>query len=346
MGALTSRPATRARERPGQRPSPLLGDGSVAPEPRGRNRRGPRDSGGGRGSRWTAVDVPSFARVTRIVATSAHEFAPVISPDGKWIAYLSNARGPTGVGVKFIAGGKPANLTASLDITAQANDNIGGLQISPDSNLIALSATGQGVQTTWVIPAPLGGTPRRGTGRRQSGTAWSPDGTRIAYVRAGAASGDAVWVADADGQHPREVVRPDGGRHAHWLQWSRDGRFVYFNYGPQGYNTEPMEIVGVPSTGGPVEPVVRSMRRAVFPFPDAGGRGLFFAANPDTVDLGLWWRDLSDRTGLPPDHGSRRTTPSRRCPPMAAVSSRPSRRRDISSGASMWAARRRPRSHR
>jgi len=250
-------------------------------------------------SRWTAVDVPSFQRVTRIVATSAHEFAPAISPEGKWIAYLSNARGPTDVWVKFIAGGEPANLTASLDISVQSNDNIGGLQISPDGNLIALTGTVQGIGTSWVIPAPLGGTPRRMLDPGNLGLAWSSDGARIAYVRAGASAGDAVWVADVDGQHPREVVRPHGGRHAHWLRWSRDSRFVYFNYGSQGSNTEPMEIVRVPSTGGPVEPVVRSMRRAVFPFPDADGRGLFFAANPDTVDLGLWWRDLSTGRDYP-----------------------------------------------
>ena len=34
---------------------------------------------------------PSFDRVARIVATAAHEHSPVLSPDGKWIAYLSNA---------------------------------------------------------------------------------------------------------------------------------------------------------------------------------------------------------------------------------------------------------------
>jgi Tol biopolymer transport system component len=107
------------------------------------------------------------------------------------------------------------------------------------------------------------------------------------------AAGDTVWVADSDGQNAREIVRAYGGRHTHWLRWSPDGAFVYFNYGPQSFNSEPMEIFRVPVAGGPPEPVVRSTRRAIFPFPDAAGRGFFYAANPDTVDLALWWRDSS-----------------------------------------------------
>jgi len=115
----------------------------------------------------------------------AHEFGPVISPDGKWVAYLSNARGPTDVWVKFIAGGDPANLTATANIDVQANDYIGGLDVSPDGTQIALLAQGkeQGQGTAaWVIPAPLGGVPRRALKQGDSGLHWSPDGKRIVFV--------------------------------------------------------------------------------------------------------------------------------------------------------------------
>ena len=248
-------------------------------------------------TRWAAVKAPSFDRVTRIVATSAHESSPAISPDGKWIAYLSNARGPTDLWVKFIDGGEPANLTAGLTVNLQTQDYVSGIQISPDGAQITFVAAAPGTSgrdyASWVIPAPLGGTPRRVLEAAKQGLTWSPDGARIAYLGIGGSSGDTVWVADADGQHPREIVAAKGGRHTHWLRWSRDGRFVYFNYGPQSFNTEPTEIFRVPADGGPVEPVLRTTRRALFAFPDFDGRGLFYAANPDTVDLGLWWRDLA-----------------------------------------------------
>ena len=59
---------------------------------------------------------PFFSRVLRLTATPAQEFGAALSPDGKWVAYLSDARGPTDVWVKFTAGGEPANLTASASL--------------------------------------------------------------------------------------------------------------------------------------------------------------------------------------------------------------------------------------
>ena len=254
----------------------------------------------GAGAGWLAarrsepVAAPTFDRVIRLVSTAAHEFAPVISPDGKWVAYLSNARGPTDVWVKFVAGGDPVNLTGSSDIVVQSQDAIGGLAVSPDGTQIAFQAQAPlQLGATWVIPAPLGGAPRRALPTGNNGMQWSADGKRIAYVKTGGGLGDALMVADVDGQNEVELVKRQGSRHVHWIRWDPAGRFVYFNYGFQNFNVEPTEIFRVPASGGPVERVVATARRAVFPFPGPDPRGLFYAANPDGVDLGLWWRDLT-----------------------------------------------------
>jgi len=45
----------------------------------------------------------------------------------------------------------------------------------------------------------------------------------------------------------------------------------------------------VPASGGEPQIVVRTTRRALFPLPSAAG-GLLYAANPNGVDLDLWWR--------------------------------------------------------
>ncbi|MEO7157687.1 MAG: LpqB family beta-propeller domain-containing protein, partial [Vicinamibacterales bacterium] len=239
---------------------------------------------------------PVFDHVVRIVSTAAHEYSPALSPDGKWIAYLSNARGPTDVWVKFIAGGDPANLTATNGMTVQSTDYVSGLDISPDGTQIAFTVVeGLSRAATWVIPAPLGGVPRRVLPDGSYGLNWSSDGTRIAFVRAGGPLGDALVVADGDGQHETVVVKRQGAQHVHWPRWSADDKFIYFNHGPQNFNIEPTAIFRVPAGGGNIEPVVATARRAAFPFPNPDGRGLIFAANPDTVDLNLWWRDL--RTG-------------------------------------------------
>ena len=237
---------------------------------------------------------PSFSRVVRLTSGPSQKFGPAISPDGKWVAYLSDAGGTTDVWVRFLAGGEPANLTARSGLRIQSRTAVGGLEISPDGSLVAVGASPPGAPVpsylTWVIPAPLGGVPRKLVSSGW-GVRWSPDGKRLVYVRAGASWGDALLVSDADGGNEREILKPRGGLHAHWPAWSHDGRFVYFNYG-----IEAAEIYRVPSGGGEPEPVIRTPRRAVFPVPMPDGKGLLYAANPDTADLGLWWRPLSGGT--------------------------------------------------
>ena len=244
---------------------------------------------------------PAFDHVARIVATAAHEHSPVLSPDGKWIAYLSNARGPTDVWVKFIAGGDPANLTAGWlsspaaeGLTVQSADYVSGLAVSPDGTQIAFTVVGALNRfSSWVISAPLGGVPRLLLPLGNSGIQWSSDGTRTVFVRTGGPLGDALVVADADGQHETVLARREGAQHIHWPRWSGDGKYIYFNHGPQNFNIEPTSVFRVAATGGAIEPVIATARRAAYPFPNRDGTGLVYAANPDTVDLNLWWRDLA-----------------------------------------------------
>ena len=254
-------------------------------------------------SRSREVPAPAFDRVVRVVATSAHENSPALSPDGKWIAYLSDARGATDVWVKFIAGGDPANLTAAFfsspaaaGFKVQSNDYANGLAISPDGTQIAFTVLDPSNQmSSWVVPAPLGGVPRPFLRNTETGLQWSPNGDRIVFSRTGGPLGDALVVADAEGQNPIELAKRQGAQHIHWPRWSGDGKYIYFNHGPQNFNIEPTGVFRVPASGGPIEPVIASARRAAYPFPSSDGAALIYAANPDTVDLNLFWRDL--RTG-------------------------------------------------
>lgn len=55
--------------------------------------------------------------------------------------------------------------------------------------------------------------------------AWSPGGTRIAFLRGGP-DGLALWTANADGTNERVVKRIDPRAHASFPTWSPDGRFI------------------------------------------------------------------------------------------------------------------------
>ncbi len=238
----------------------------------------------------------NFARVRRFVASDAIEFAPALSPDGKWIAYLSDTPARCDVWVKFLSGGEAANLTATLaDLHVARRNDIGGLDISPDGSEIAFSAgplgAGPTQLSTYVIGAPLGGTPRKliagGVGAR-----WSPDGKRLAYVTAGGSAGDALMVSDASGADPRTLVPVAGGVHMHWPAWSADGEYIYVIRGISTQNLEPSEIYRVSVASAQLERVVATSRRAVYPFPAIDGSGLLYSANPVSSELALWWMPL------------------------------------------------------
>jgi len=59
--------------------------------------------------------------MVRLTSGPSIEFGPAISPDGKWVAYLSNARGPFDVWVKFLSGGEPVNLTGATNLEVTNN---------------------------------------------------------------------------------------------------------------------------------------------------------------------------------------------------------------------------------
>ena len=242
---------------------------------------------------------PRIVRAIAVADTPAQEFGPAISPDGKWVAYYSDARGVSDVWVKDIDSGTTSNLTEKLDLVLQVRALIGGLDISPDGTQIAFTARERSDQSfsTWEIPAPFGGTPLKRLPGLQA-MRWSPDGKSLVAMSPGSVRGDSLIVADADGGTKRVVVPLSGGRHAHWPVWSRDGTFIYFLCSYMATVEEPTGLCRVPVEGGDVQQVISTERRAMNPatLPDGS---LLFSANPRTLDAGLWWRPATGGDPVP-----------------------------------------------
>ena len=201
------------------------------------------------GASSTDNSAPTIVRATRLTNTPFQEFGASISADGKWIAYYSDARGRTDLWVKFLDNGSTANLTASIDLDLPVRGMLGGVDIAPDGSSIAFSAretaAGNPMLDTWVIPAPLGGVPRKVVQNLQA-TRWSPDGKQLVGMRAGASAGDSLWIVDKDGGNLRQLIPLRAGRHIHWPTWSRDGRHIYFIDTFITWHDEPSEVSRVP----------------------------------------------------------------------------------------------------
>jgi Tol biopolymer transport system component len=241
---------------------------------------------------------PRLSHAIRLTETPEPEWGPAISPDGKWVAYIANANGRSDVWVKFLQTGAVLNITGSLPLEVQVRRGQGSVEIHPDGSVIAFTARERsptGTYDTWIVPAPIGGAPRKLLSARTA-LRWSPDGKRLAAVSAGGGRGDGLIVANSDGTGERDLVPIEGGRHLHSPAWSSDGKFVYFIYTYDSWNDEPSEIYRVSAEGGKPEPLVQTIRRAVFPAPLPDLKGLIYAANPDSVDLGLWWEPIGGGT--------------------------------------------------
>jgi Tol biopolymer transport system component len=233
--------------------------------------------------------------VLALTPGTSREASPAISPDGKFVAYLASEQGRTDVWVKFVGGGPAVNLTAGSGLEIQSQATIGGLEISPDGSAIAVQAGAAGTspvsRAVWLIPAPLGGPPRRLVDRA-AGLRWAPDGTRIAFMRPDPIGGDSILVARTDGAAERVVVSPTGGIHTHEPAWSADGRWLYFDRGPIASNEAPTEIWRAPSAGGAAERVVGTLGVAQAPLPTPDGRGFVYVGDQSGGSLNLWWRPL------------------------------------------------------
>ena len=84
------------------------------------------------------------------------------------------------------------------------------------------------VEDLWLVPADGSAPPRRLTTApgRESEPAWSPDGTRLAFIakRAGDAAGQ-VYVLELGGGEARRVTRLAGGATA--PRWGENSRVFY-----------------------------------------------------------------------------------------------------------------------
>ncbi len=203
------------------------------------------------------------ARFQAITDFDGVEQTVAISPDGHFVAFLSDRDGPMDVWITQVGSGEFHNLTHGT-APELANPSIRTLGFSRDGSLVTYwvrrhDAANGGDISIWAVPA-LGGQPRpylEGVAEY----AWSHDGSRLAYHTPG--PGDPLYVSDGS-QKPEgpPIFTAPAGLHSHFPLWSPDGQFIYF---VQGALPDKLDIWRIKPAGGNAERITSHNGRVTYP---------------------------------------------------------------------------------
>jgi tricorn protease len=181
------------------------------------------------GDIWVVDAIGGVARP--VTMHEKHDVNPVFSPDGRQIAFSSNRHGNYDVFVVPVQGGRPRRLTVD-----SADDLVCGW--SPDGkNVLFASSRANTFPPSldlYTVPSAGGRVTRVSAHEGRDGV-FSPDGSRLAYVRGpgtwyrkgyrGSANDD-VWVCNADGSNNVRLTTHNGQDGS--PMWAPDGRTLFY----------------------------------------------------------------------------------------------------------------------
>lgn len=157
---------------------------------------------------------------------------------------------PTGAYIVFSGVPRGSGINGNVDLYRVARDGsdlqrlTGGLSVeyepawSPDGQRIAFASNASGLNDVWVMNVDGSNlqqltnarlqSPMPGSGTSAGAPAWSPDGTRLAYVVTTNAS-SILWIMNVDGSGKRALTLSGEGN-AYDPTWSHDGRMIAFRH--------------------------------------------------------------------------------------------------------------------
>lgn len=197
------------------------------------------------------VRAPAFQsmKVTRLPASGTVNEA-VISPDGKYFAYVSSEPGRQSAGIWIRQVGAASNMQ---QLVAPAEETFyGGLTFSPDSLHVYYGAARPGPQPPTLSRVPvLGGPPEKILDNFQiqgpSSVTFSPDGRRMVFVRRENEDGFSLVAADATGGGERVLVTHKRPIIFGLPSWSPDGKTIACAYGSADRAETSTPYIGITS---------------------------------------------------------------------------------------------------
>ena len=226
------------------------------------------------------------AKFTAFTNFEGSEVDAALSPDGRFVSFLSDRDGAFQLWLKQIGTGSFVNLTPGEDDQRDVGPNR-AVGFSADGSEI----WGHGGNRLRLRPL-TGGAPRAFLDDRTVNVAWSQDGTRLVYFTYN--SGDPMFVADGTGGNARQIFIGKDGDHHHYPVWSQDGQWIYFTRAVQALYEG--DIWRIPAAGGLPERLTNQNSDMSYPTPIDADTVLYVATDLDRSGPWLWALDVKLRT--------------------------------------------------
>lgn len=228
----------------------------------------------------------SNAQFTPLSNFKGGETNPAISPDGKFVAFISDRSGTFDIWLIQSNGSSLANLTQGRIGDARAP--LRAVGFSGDGSEVWSGGTPEKRLMLWPL---IGGSPHDFLDAHAAEAAWSPDGSQVAYHSW--QPGDPTFVADRDGANQRQIVQNEPGLHNHYPVWSTDGRWIYLVRGRPA--TEEMDLWRISPNGQKLEQLTHLGTDVAYPTPINERTLLFVAHSQDGAGPWLWAIDIRSR---------------------------------------------------
>ncbi len=236
------------------------------------------------------VETPNLladARYTRFTDFPGTESNAAISPDGKFVAFVSDRDGPADIWLGQVDSGGVQNLTKGT-----LGNVLGPLRdIGFAANGSEIWIAGTRTRRLRLLPL-VGGSARNFLGETTAEVAWSPDGKRLVYHVF--EDGDAMFIADGNGANSKTLLA--AGRaddHRHYQVWSPDSRWIFFARGRPA--TREMDVWRISPDGGTPEQLTYVKRDIAFLTPIDTRTLVYLASDANGEGPFVWTLDLQTR---------------------------------------------------
>ena len=227
---------------------------------------------------------------TRLTDFEGVETDAVISPDGNFVAFISDREGPLDVWVLQLGSGQFLNLTHGK-FPDLWSSQVRVLGFSADSSQVTMMTGAKGLAIGTAIVSTIGGPIRRFLDNGLD-PQWSLDGSRLLYFSI-LQNRDVMYVADRDGANPRQVFTANAGEHNHFMGWSPSGRYVYSARTTR--NVQESDIWRAPAAGGEPERITHHNAWTAYPTPLDERTLLYVASDENNTGTWIYAMDLDRR---------------------------------------------------